>query len=139
MDLIKYLQIPYQHQGRTYEGVDCFGIVRLFYEAELHILLPDYGGDYDQEWWKSENLFLDMYKTYKFKRVKAPTTIGDLIMFKNTTTTPGHLGIVVDDCNFLHMTREGAGVNNFRYGVWARQVHSYYSLTKAGQRAYRTR
>lgn len=135
MDLINYLKIPYQHKGRTFDGADCFGLLRLFYKHELGIDLPDYTEDYPMEWWRDQNLFLDMYKQYKFKKVDT-FEYGNVILFKNTSNVPGHAGIVIDDSNFLHMTRSGAGTNLYLYGAWSKQIHSVYKLKK---NAYKTR
>lgn len=129
MDTLKYLRIPYKHQGRDYKGADCFGLLRIFYLEELGIDLPDYEQDYLEDWWKEQSLLLDMYSAYGFKKVKYPE-FGSVILFKNTTTNPGHIGIVIDDANFIHMTRDGVGVACFQYGVWARQIHSFYKLKK---------
>jgi cell wall-associated NlpC family hydrolase len=38
--LAKYIGIPYIRLGRTPEGVDCWGAVRLIYMCELNIILP---------------------------------------------------------------------------------------------------
>lgn len=137
MDLIEYLKIPYQHQGRSFKGADCFGLLRIYYEHELGVVLPDYDKPYDQEWWRNENLFLDLYKTYQFKKVKTFEK-GNVILFKNTSSTPGHAGIVIDDSNFIHMTKDGVGVNNYLYGIWARQIHSIYKLKKNAHKTRRS-
>lgn len=130
MDLLSYLKIPFQHKGRDFSGSDCFGLIRLFYAKELGIELQDYTEDYPEDWWKDQNLFLDLYKSYNFKKVKT-FEFGNLILFKNTSQTPGHVGVVIDECNFVHMTKTGAGTNNYLYGPWARQIHSIYKLKKA--------
>ena len=38
----KYVGIRYQSRGRSFDGCDCYGLVRLFYQAELGIELPEY-------------------------------------------------------------------------------------------------
>lgn len=129
MRYIEYLQIPYQHQGRTFKGADCFGILRLFYEKELDITLQDYDKPYEQEWWVDQNLMLDLYKEYNFKKVKT-FDFGNVILFKNTSSTPGHIGIVLEDGKFLHMTRTGAAINSYIMGAWNKMIHSVYKQKK---------
>lgn len=127
MDLYTYLKIPFKHQGRDFNGADCFGMLRLFYLYELGVDLPDYTNDYPEDWWTEQSLITDLYREYKFIEVSTFER-GNVLLFKNTSTIPGHIGIVLDDSAFLHMTRTGAGTNNYRYGMWARQIHSVYRL-----------
>lgn len=39
----KYVGIPFKSLGRTVDGCDCWGLVRLIYQRELRIALPEYG------------------------------------------------------------------------------------------------
>ena len=36
----KYIQIPYQQGGDTFEGVDCYGLVKLVLHKEYSLELP---------------------------------------------------------------------------------------------------
>jgi probable lipoprotein NlpC len=38
----KYINIPFKDLGRSFSGVDCYGLLALIYENELGIVLPDY-------------------------------------------------------------------------------------------------
>lgn len=42
----KYVGIPFQAHGRTMEGFDCWGCVRLVHEQEFGIVLPELDGNY---------------------------------------------------------------------------------------------
>ncbi|BCS54044.1 C40 family peptidase [Geobacter sp. SVR] len=125
MTIIDYLQIPYRHQGRDTKGADCFGLIRIFYEQELGLLLPDFTEDYTQEWWKEKNYFIDLYRQWNFAQTSERKR-GNVILFKNTNSTPGHVGVILNDESFLHMSREGCETHSYTYGVWARQIHSVY-------------
>ena len=41
--LNRYVGLPFASRGRTVEGVDCWGLVRLIYAQELGTELPSYG------------------------------------------------------------------------------------------------
>ena len=130
-DYTEYLKIPFLHRGRGWEGADCFGILRLYYEKELGITLPDFTEEYCEDWWGEKNYFLDLYASYGFRQVDNPAP-HDLVMFRNSPTAVGHVGIVVDSSNFLHMTKAGGGVGNYLFSAWQRQVHSFYRHESQG-------
>lgn len=44
--LSAYVGLPYRAQGRDRDGVDCWGLLRLFYRDELGIDLPGFRDDY---------------------------------------------------------------------------------------------
>lgn len=41
-----YLQLPFLERGRSREGLDCYGLVRLVFADRLGITLPSYAEDY---------------------------------------------------------------------------------------------
>jgi len=47
IDVSKYVGIPYRPGGRGPDGVDCYGLIWLFYQQELGIALPRYQGEPD--------------------------------------------------------------------------------------------
>ena len=124
-DYIEYLRIPYLHQGRSMKGADCFGLVRLFYSSECQVELPDFTEDYPVEWWGTKNYFLDLYKEYNFERVEGVQP-HDILMFRNSITAVGHIGIALDDENFIHMGSSGCCIANYSFSAWKRQLHSVY-------------
>lgn len=125
MKYLRYLKIPYKHQGRTFEGADCFGLLRLFYLHELGILLPDFTADYSESWFVDHDYFKDLYAEYGFQ--KADTSLyGNLIFFRNTSTRVGHLGIILTPDRFIHMTTAGCCIDSYLTGPWQRQIEGYY-------------
>lgn len=126
MTYIKYLQIPYLHQGSTFQGADCFGVLRLFYEHELGIILPPYEEDYPENWWEGKDLILSNYRKYKFKKTDK-FEVGNVVLVVNGQDKVTHIGIIIDDCNFLHMTRTGPCISNYIYGPYSRRIHSVYT------------
>lgn len=42
----QYVAVPFREKGRTRDGVDCYGLVRLIYQEQRGIELPSYADDY---------------------------------------------------------------------------------------------
>ena len=96
----KYIGIPYVTNGRTEEGVDCWGLVRLFYRDELNIDLPSYDTAYygpsDDERIAS---LMDLHKGDWSKQDNPK--VGDVCVF-NILGEPCHVGIYIGNNKFLH-------------------------------------
>lgn len=41
-----YLNVPFREKGRTQDGLDCYGLVRLVFQEQRGIELPSYAEDY---------------------------------------------------------------------------------------------
>lgn len=128
-DYTRYLLIPYLHQGRTEQGADCFGLLRIFYKEELGIELPDFTEDYPRDWWLHSNYFLDLCVGYGFEE-SATAETGDILFFRNNGIKVGHVGIALTDGMFLHMSNAGAVISPFVSGIYQRQLHSIHRYSK---------
>ena len=48
-ELKNYIGIQFKEKGRTYEeGLDCWGLFRLFYQDQFNIELPSYVESYEK-------------------------------------------------------------------------------------------
>lgn len=47
MNLNEYVGIPWLERGRTRDGCDCWGLVRIVYKDKWDIELPSYDAEYD--------------------------------------------------------------------------------------------
>jgi sulfur carrier protein ThiS len=99
----KYIGLPYQANGRTTSGIDCWGLAVLVYSEELGIELPSFTDSYlgitgegVSELVKVTKEGWQLVQDYK---------LGDLCVF-NILGEPTHVGIYVGDNKFLHI-REG--------------------------------
>lgn len=120
MDYVKYLQIPYQHLGRDTSGVDCYGLVKLFYQQEFGIVLEDL--IYNIDWYKEDPKYiLNLYKKMGF--IKTTDLIyGNILVLKEGSFIK-HLGVVLEDTNyFLHTTAKGTCCSKLNQGYWHDKV-----------------
>ncbi|MFW6237664.1 MAG: C40 family peptidase [Halanaerobiales bacterium] len=97
--------IPYKHNGRSTEGVDCWGVVYLFF-SELGIELPlDDGGHISQEWYKKDpgryrRALQSLGEDVGHYRNLQLLDIPYFRLYRNVVT---HTGVMVDEGYFLHV------------------------------------
>lgn len=125
----KYVGVPYKDFGRSTDGCDCWGLLRLVYAEEFGIELPSYIGGYESP--------------------RAGRGLGTLIgqevdnnpwgaVLRNTERSgdavllalrgyPCHVGIVTAPGDMLHVTRGiDAVVESYRGSMWARRLKGVY-------------
>lgn len=96
----KYIGIPYQEKGRTFSGVDCWGLACLVYKTEFDIDLPSYDEHYELD---SEDGIAELIAREKegWQPIEVPE-VGDLALFK-IFGHAAHIGIVVDSRTYLEV------------------------------------
>lgn len=129
MNNVKYLQIPYQHLGRSFKGCDCLGLVSLFYAVEFNTDLPEYT-DYAQNWYVEDaRRITRSYTKFGFNKVGTAPEYGDILLL-NQAGYPKHLGVVVDRGNFLHTLESGTCCHSYQQGEFSSAIHSCYRYKK---------
>jgi cell wall-associated NlpC family hydrolase len=123
-DTLKYLLIPFQHLGReAASGVDCAGLVMLWYRNELGIRIPDLISEYPADI-KGRDYFHEYHTELGFLPVSDPRKHDVVVTGIQGVAT--HCGVLLDSAWFLHMTRTGSAVHQYTTGYWLRQVMGYY-------------
>ena len=103
VDWSRYVGIPHADLGRTLDGCDCWGLVRLVYLDELDIALPGYEHVYTST---RERQALDA--EIAARAVEPPwREVGDLqpcdVILRSAGRFATHVGLVVDRARVLHM------------------------------------
>jgi cell wall-associated NlpC family hydrolase len=114
--------IPYLHGGRTMEGLDCIGLVWLFYQ-KYGIKIQDSDGKvYEPDWYRRDpDRFLRGLQTQG-----APVSLSqlqplDLVYFKIGGSVT-HAAVMIDPHHFLHvMIREVVHVTRLNPS-WRRRL-----------------
>ena len=104
----KLFGIPYLHNGRSYEGVDCIGLIHLFFK-EMGVEFPvDDGRHIPNDWYKTEpDRYINGLKKigeevghYDKLRI---FDIAYFSLYRNVVT---HSAVMLDNYNFLHVLND---------------------------------
>ncbi len=122
----KYIGIPYQLHGRTIQGADCWGLVRLVYSEQFNIELPSFDSTYTSIQDPEIERMLMSRESWSLSKDK---NIGDVIVF-NIMGSMSHVGVYLGDNKFLH-AREGysACIERLDTGSWKHRVEGFYKYT----------
>jgi len=106
MEIIRFLNTPYQYGGNSKQGIDCSAFTQTVFKNTLSFDL-----------YRSAR---EQYKQGKSIRNIKDLEFGDLIFFNTQTNVrPGHVGIYIGDKLFAHAsTKKGVTVSSL--------THSYY-------------
>jgi len=130
MMIIDYVGIPYLLHGADRAGVDCWGIVRMFYREQYAIDLPSFGDRYGRELDEAERAQIAAIirgESGEWWRVpEGEEKVGDLLLLR-MLGEESHLGVVTAPGCFLH-ARQGIGscVERYDHPAWARRVVAFY-------------
>lgn len=121
--LEEYKKVPFIHNGRDMQGLDCLGFLILFYR-EFGVKIPgDDGREIDKDWYKKEP---DRYikaidklpgRNVSFYDLQAL----DLVYFAVSRDIITHTGIMINDREFAHMSPKKNFQISLIGGPWRRR------------------
>lgn len=124
-----HIGIPYRHNGRGPDGLDCLGLIVSFYRS-LGIKLP--GGDgrpIAADWWRDDpGRYLRGLMTVG-RPAEGPLEPLDLVYFALRGGVVTHGGVMVDAQRFIHVIEKRSVMVTRLAGWWkskfvgARRLH----------------
>ncbi|MBI5872997.1 MAG: C40 family peptidase [Candidatus Omnitrophica bacterium] len=106
----KYLGVPFQHQGRSISGLDCYGLIINVYK-DLGFELLDIEEDYPMNWvWEGRNYFIENHHK-QWERVDVPKPFDVVLFYMNGKKVADHGGIVLSNNDVLHACKSGTVVS----------------------------
>ena len=120
----KYIGLPYATNGRDESGIDCWGLVRLFYKQEYNIDLPSYAEEYSGAY---DDRILDMMALYKNNWQQTTTAEPGSVIVFNILGEPFHVGVYIGEGKFIH-ARDGMDsvVESVNSPKWVKRIEGYY-------------
>lgn len=122
-----YIGLRFKNRGRTKDGVDCWGLVRLIYNEQFDIQLPSYEDEYNS----SHNITETKEAIEEHSKdwiVVEPGKEGngDVIVMR-LSGYPTHVGIVIENGKMLHII-EGtdAVVENYHSRLWQHRIVGFF-------------
>lgn len=122
----KYLPIPFKEKGRTFEGCDCWGLVRLILQEKKAVSLPSYDDLYESTKDKKavESAIIDGTED-EWIPVLDPQPF-DMVLL-DILGIPMHVGIVTKEGFMLHcMNGVGTVHEDYTSVRWVSRVKGFY-------------
>jgi cell wall-associated NlpC family hydrolase len=126
----KYVGVPYQHRGRSMDGLDCWGVIRMIY-ADHGIDVIDLE-QYDLKWARQgKDHFLGNYSSSWIKiELTAQLECLDVILFFNDLGVASHAGIYLSKGRFIQaVARSGVVVTPLNQ-IWRGKTEGIYRYDK---------
>ena len=101
-----YIGIPFAPDGRSRDGLDCWGLVQLVYRERLGIELPGYDGVFKEESADNLRIVSDLMdrERAKWTRVREPAEF-DVLLMRIHGRLVSHVGICLPKSRMLHILK----------------------------------
>lgn len=101
-DLSKYFEIPWKENGRSREGCDCWGLVRLFYLEEWGIEIDDFSAAYETHLDREKIKKIAETEKKKWIRIEGAPNVGDILEIP-ISKNDFHVGVIAIPGMLLHI------------------------------------
>ena len=130
-DLNEYVGLPFRLGGRTRDGIDCYGLLRLVYSEQLGIELPAYAGEYVDGTERTElAAIVSGGLESDWEPVERPFT-GDAVVTR-VIGQPTHVGVYIEPDRMLHIRREaGSCIERLGSSAWSRRVEGFFRCRRS--------
>lgn len=125
MEVKDYIGLPFRSHGRTTSGMDCWGLIRYYYENEKGITLPSFSPFYDStNDAKAIQQLINKEKS-NWQEVEEPQP-GDVIVFR-IAGKDTHVGVYLGIFNFLHVFKGiDSCIESLKHHKWSNRVTGYF-------------
>ena len=123
-----YIGIPFKYKGRTTDGLDCWGLVRLIYKDEYDITLPSFSDEYEDNQVERIGDLISQYKE-GWESIAEPEE-GSLVLFR-VMGVESHVGVCISSTHFIH-AREGfsSAIEAFDSPSWKKRIVGHFKYSE---------
>lgn len=120
--------VPFLDHGRNWDGWDCWGLVRTYYDEVLKINLPSHDAGYVTAGDNAQDreVIQDMIDSARPMWKPSSPEAGDVLLMR-ISGRPVHVGVIVDSGRFLHTEKRiGTVIERMASPMWARRIEGVY-------------
>lgn len=119
--------IPFLEHGRDEDGLDCWGLVKIFYEREMGVILPDLLGKYeDTKDLGIADIVMDLAAN-DWTKIREPQN-GDVVLCR-MRSRPMHVGVYKHPHLMLHIEQGNSPILDKLDGIkWEKRILGIYRL-----------
>lgn len=122
----QYMTVPFANRGRTREGADCWGGLRLAYLEQFQIFLPSYGAAYANADDVGGVQAVFAAAEGEWAKLNGPAQVGDVALFR-IEGDKLHVGMAVDLRRMLHwQAGVGATLEDWASPLWSPRLLGWY-------------
>ena len=120
-----YVGLPYRDKGRAFDGVDCYGLVRLIYLARFNINLPSY----DDAYLTSEHgeCAIDEHGLNNDSWIRITTPIAGAVVVLLIGGKPNHVGVMLDETKMIHSLKgHDSAIEDVTRIKWRSRIKGFF-------------
>lgn len=118
--------IPFKEGGRSWYGIDCWGLVVLYYEQYLGIQLPHFSDTYYTNNLDQTKEQITSLPLHEYFETHDKGQVNDIVMVK-VANRPIHVGVMIDKKHMMHCSKQsGVCVENITTVKWTNRIQQYY-------------
>jgi len=119
----KYISLSYKDHGRSFEGVDCWGLIYLIYKTEYNIILPTYDTYITSGDIKTVSRTI-INNLHQWQAITSPQ-FSDIIIL-NIAHQPTHVGFVIDNNKMLHVLQGcNSVIESYNNPMWKKRIFGF--------------
>lgn len=125
INLSRYIGIPFVPNGRSFSGVDCYGLVYLFMKNEFNTAIPILDGVYDEQDGARNDSMADLAVSTGWEpseRLERSIALFKIFGF------PAHVGILLSKNRMLHaVIGHCSSIERYDSLKWNKRLYGVYS------------